>query len=487
MARSQSEPFETQLGGLVPQHSPFSASSEYERRLRRRPQRDMSFRRIKTGLIVFYQALLSTCLFPQVLVAIDVCIQTLNDRCTNPYKRTVDAAQEPISNEVMCPALGIYLHCVEDVKKTEITCNSNLYYHTISTLIPRLMTDRSCGNVSLPMNQTAVIVDPDTVESATRRPVAPTCVHFKHKQKKLSSGKGKHNPQRFRLCALFGDPHLKTFKDERQTCVVQGAWPLIDNDYFLVQVTNVPVVKGSSATATSMITVMIKPKGNGCVLQKLYRARAGSLPAVFHDGTRETGPKDCSAAIYPRHKGPQTHIEIKICYIRTTIIIRQVGEFLTFHVKIPEKLLLKFPTTGLCVTGCPPRQRIDYRELLSFTDSQLARMRPRRSKMSRKEAYAKCSETKITGFYLDSCLFDLLTTGDKNFSSAAWHALDDSFLLDEMGTLRDLQSYNTTQPKGDETLSDPPIQQRNNSGNRTSTHSFFELWTSMLILFVLAR
>ena len=153
----------------------------------------------------------------------------------------------------MCPALGIYLHCVEDVKKTEITCNSNLYYHTISTLIPRLMTDRSCGNVSLPMNQTAVIVDPDTVESATRRPVAPTCVHFKHKQIKLSSGKGKHNPQRFRLCALFGDPHLKTFKDERQTCVVQGAWPLIDNDYFLVQVTNVPVVKGSSATATSMV------------------------------------------------------------------------------------------------------------------------------------------------------------------------------------------------------------------------------------------
>lgn len=232
---------------------------------------------------------------------------------------------------------------------------------------------------------------------------------------------------------------------------------------------------------------MIKPKGNGCVLQKIYRAKAGLLPAEFLDGTRETGPSDCPAIIYPRRKGPQTHIEIKICYISTTIIIRQVGEFLTFHVKVPEQLLSKFPTTGLCVTGCPYRQRIDYRELLSFTDAQLARMRPRRSKMSRKEAHAKCTETKITGFYLDSCLFDLLTTGDENFSAAAWHALDDSFLLDEMGTLRDLQSYNTTQPRDDSILNDTVIKHTRNSSERNATHSFCKLWTLLIILFVLAR
>lgn len=231
--------------------------------------------------------------------------------------------------------------------------------------------------------------------------------------------------------------------------------------------------------------MLIKPRGNGCVRQKIYRAEAGSLPAEFLDGTRETGPSDCPAIIYPRRKGPQSHIEIKICYISTTIIIRQVGEFLTFHVKIPEQLLFKFPTTGLCVTGCPNRQRIDYRELLSLTDAQLARTRPRKSKMSRKEAHAICTETKITGFYLDSCLFDLLTTGDQNFSAAAWHALDDSFLLDEMGTLRDLQSYNTTEPREDREPSKPAA--KHNTSERNATHSFCKLWTLLIILFVLVR
>lgn len=237
----------------------------------------------------------------------------------------------------------------------------------------------------------------------------------------------------------------------------------------------------------TQITVLIKAQGKGCVHQKIYRAIAGSLPAEFHDGTRQTGPSDCPAKIYRRQKGAQVHIEIKICYISTTIIIRQVGEFLTFHVKIPEQLMFKAPTTGLCVTGCPYRQRIDYRELLSYTDEQLARMRPRRSKMSRKEAHAKCAKKKITGFYLDSCLFDLLTTGDENFSAAAWHALDDSFLLDEMGTFRDLLSYNTTEPRIESTPTSRPTRQTHSGSQHNASHSFLVLWVLLISMYILAR
>merc|ERR1719187_1090277 len=64
--------------------------------------------------------------------------------------------------------------------------------------------------------------------------------------------KGERN---FKHCGLFGDPHLRTFSDEFQTCKVEGAWPLIDNDYLVVQVTNAIVVHQSSATATSKLTV----------------------------------------------------------------------------------------------------------------------------------------------------------------------------------------------------------------------------------------
>lgn len=344
------------------------------------------------------------------------------------------------------------------------------------------MKDRNCGNISLSTNETALRSTKSPATPATKR---PGCLNFTFEHLKPSKEQIRQNPHHFRLCALFGDPHLKTFTEERQTCVVQGAWPLIDNEYFSVQVTNVPLVAGSLATATNTITVLIKARGKGCVDQKIYRAKAGSLPAEFHDGTQQTGPADCPAVIYPRKKGPRVHIAIKICYISTTIIIRQVGEFLTFHVKIPEQLLsMKSPTTGLCVTGCPYRQRIDYRELLSYTDVQLAVMRPRRTKMSRKEAHAKCTETKITGFYLDSCLFDLLTTGNVNFSAAAWHALDDSFLLDEIGTLRDLQTYNTTEPR----LDNPtwPTKRPMSCSHKLS-HSFSVPAALLLAMFFLAR
>jgi RGM family protein len=54
-------------------------------------------------------------------------------------------------------------------------------------------------------------------------------------------------------CSFYGDPHLVTFNGDFQTCKVAGAWPLIDNAYLAVSVTNEAVVPGSSATATTKV------------------------------------------------------------------------------------------------------------------------------------------------------------------------------------------------------------------------------------------
>ncbi len=68
-------------------------------------------------------------------------------------------------------------------------------------------------------------------------------------------------------CGLFGDPHLRTFTDEFQTCKVQGAWPLIDNEHLTVQVTNDPVGFGDErATATSKVKYSGVPKRWGLQL-----------------------------------------------------------------------------------------------------------------------------------------------------------------------------------------------------------------------------
>jgi hypothetical protein len=39
-------------------------------------------------------------------------------------------------------------------------------------------------------------------------------------------------------CIIFGDPHLRTFNNQYQTCKCLGAWPLIDHPLFAVQITN---------------------------------------------------------------------------------------------------------------------------------------------------------------------------------------------------------------------------------------------------------
>lgn len=56
-------------------------------------------------------------------------------------------------------------------------------------------------------------------------------------------------------CGLFGDPHLQTFGAELQTCRVLGAWPLVENDYLTVQVTNAPV--RSTATVLSKVCLSL--------------------------------------------------------------------------------------------------------------------------------------------------------------------------------------------------------------------------------------
>ncbi|OWK09099.1 hypothetical protein Celaphus_00015168 [Cervus elaphus hippelaphus] len=125
-------------------------------------------------------------------------------------------------------------------------------------------------------------------------------------------------------CGLFGDPHLRTFTDRFQTCKVQGAWPLIDNNYLNVQV------------------------GHIC-----------SKSVV-------SAPAEVSRRLKIGHPGNQL-----------TIIFKNFQE---------------------CV--------------------------------DQKTAVAKCKEKlPVEDLYYQACVFDLLTTGDVNFTLAAYYALEDVKML----------------------------------------------------------
>ncbi|KAF5906618.1 RGM domain family member B, partial [Clarias magur] len=143
-----------------------------------------------------------------------------------------------------CKALRAYSGCT---LRTAKSCRGNLVFHSAMLGISDLMSQRNCSKDG-PTSSThpAVSIEPCNYHS-----------RFHHHQAAPTAtgagvpGSPEHARPNFLFCGLFGDPHLRTFKDQFQTCKVEGAWPLIDNNYLSVQVTNVPVVQGSSATATN--------------------------------------------------------------------------------------------------------------------------------------------------------------------------------------------------------------------------------------------
>ncbi|CAG07851.1 unnamed protein product, partial [Tetraodon nigroviridis] len=354
-----------------------------------------------------------------------------------------------------CKALRAYSACTQ---RTAKSCRGNLVFHSAVLGISDLMIQRNCSRDG-PTSSTHPEVQHEPCNYHSRTQHAHAHVHaHTHGHAHGHAHDHGHSRPGYLFCGLFGDPHLRTFKDSFQTCKVEGAWPLIDNDYLSVQVTNVPVVPGSSATATNKITIIFKPY-EGCTDQKVYQAGTDNLPAAFDDGTVSSGdPIQVSAeaegaagkvrALWISERSPGRHVELHAGYIGATVIVRQLGRYLTLAVRIPEELAQAYDATQdlqLCLNGCPSGERIDQAGHLPLPASppalglQLQQLRrPSFSSQTQASprgavrvfgvegAKERCREQlEVQDIYFHSCVFDLLTTGDANFTVAAYSALKD--------------------------------------------------------------
>ncbi|NXI58388.1 RGMB protein, partial [Chloroceryle aenea] len=314
-----------------------------------------------------------------------------------------------------CKALRAYFACTYRNSKV---CRGNLVYHSAVLGISDLMSQRNCSK--------------DGPTSSTNPDVAhDSCNYSGHAEAREHQEQEKTTPTTYLFCGLFGDPHLRTFKDHFQTCKVEGAWPLIDNNYLSVQVTNVPVVPGSSATATNKITIIFKSYQD-CTDQKVYQAVTDDLPAAFVDGTISGGDGNTkSLQIVEKISGK--YIEMHARYIGTTVYVRQLGHYLTLAIRMPQELVMAYEESQdlqLCVNGCPSSERIDYSGHLPLP--VMGQLLPQdgtaypQSVYTLETATTKCHEKMLVkDIYFYSCVFDLLTTGDMNFTAAAHSALRD--------------------------------------------------------------
>ncbi|MEE6503655.1 hypothetical protein FKM82_004896 [Ascaphus truei] len=361
------------------------------------------------------------CIFPAVSSPCRIL------KCNSDFWAATSSSHHHLGAEdavEFCTALRAYSHCT---RRTARTCRGDLAYHSAVHGIDDLMSQHNCskdGPTSQPRLRTLPPGD------SQERSDSPEICHYEKSFHRHSA------PPNYTHCGLFGDPHLRTFTDNFQTCKIQGAWPLVDNNYLNVQVTNTPVLPGSTATATSKLTIIFK-NFQECVDQKVYQAEMDELPAAFADGSKNGGDKSGANSLKIIEKVAGQHIEIQAKYIGTTIVVRQVGRYLTFAVRMPEEVVNAVEDRDnqglyLCLRGCPKNQQIDFRTFHSQAPETGLRGHGVGSNevFTPQMAGAKCKEKlPVEDLYFQSCVFDLLTTGDVNFTLAAYYAFEDVKLL----------------------------------------------------------
>uniref|UniRef100_A0A8C5BS56 Repulsive guidance molecule BMP co-receptor b n=1 Tax=Gadus morhua TaxID=8049 RepID=A0A8C5BS56_GADMO len=183
------------------------------------------------------------------------------------------------------------------------------------------------------------------------------------------------------------------------------------------------------------ITVIFKPY-QGCTEQKVYQAVTDELPAAFMDGSLSSGEPGLRA-LWISERSPGRHVELHAGYIGVTVIVRQLGRYLTMAVRIPEEMAAAYDASQdlqLCLNGCPTAERIDRGGHLALPPPS-GPARPRHQTARRgggaralddREARERCGEElEERDIYYHSCVFDLLTTGDTNFTAAAFSAQKD--------------------------------------------------------------
>lgn len=131
-------------------------------------------------------------------------------------------------------------------------------------------------------------------------------------------------------------------------------------------------------------------------------------------------------------------VEIYLRYIDSTVIIRQISsQYLSVGVRIPEEVLngtLRNPDATvlrqLCLDGCPASEVIDVSQYL--TDLSIEH---EQRLVAQIKAKTYCQEAGVTDFFFDACVFDLVMTDDRSFTTLAASAY------------RDVKRYASRQPR----------------------------------------
>lgn len=175
------------------------------------------------------------------------------------------------------------------------------------------------------------------------------------------------------------------------------------------------------------ITVIFKAYRE-CTEQKVYQATTDDVPSAFTDGARNGGHANSLRITEGNGQGGARQVTLYARHLGTSIIVRRVGRYLTFAIRIPVEMVEDNGGLQLCLHGCPRNELINAHVLSRGQrhdeDAGQDEALGRAGLLER--ATSRCRETlQVEDVYFQSCVFDVLTTGDVQFSMAAFAALQD--------------------------------------------------------------
>ncbi|ESN91972.1 hypothetical protein HELRODRAFT_140151, partial [Helobdella robusta] len=317
----------------------------------------------------------------------------------------------------LCLIWRTYFVCLANSSRV---CHGVLQYHATKQSIGSYLKEFGCSVVG------PIFEQPNFVPNS--KPIVCT-YHGRGSNDSLL------NPK-YRVCGVFGDPHLRTFGQQFETCGILGAWPMVDNEHYTVQITAEGHRGGSIVTKA---TVMIK-KDEECASPHhylLYQATSNDLPPTFEDGSTSAGPQD---SVKLTHVQSGRHVTITLRHLDVTISIRKILNTVSVFIRTHDDFVQHAgignrESVQLCSVGCPGSLRIDLTspEKLSSKKSSPSLYQKSSSSSSPTTTVTfnaslyicKSRHPLLRGYFLESCVHDVMKSGDPEMTVVSYVAMNE--------------------------------------------------------------
>ncbi|CAI5437884.1 unnamed protein product [Caenorhabditis angaria] len=315
------------------------------------------------------------------------------EECSNWFQKTKDYENILPSNSMRyCQIVWQYSECLNS---TRISCRGHLSFHSSQLVVERQSKYFNCTQFDFRDDENNKKHGLEQANICYYNP--PPTSHRK-----------------MRYCTLFGDPHLLKFDGTFETCSEEGARPLVDNRYFLVQVTNKNVRGEALTTTVSKVTVLIRK--HNCTGTLKYEASADEqfLSRGFVDGTTHSRDHRHNRNSVEVLWQESNYIEIALHFIHSSIHIRRQGPYLAVSIKSPTNVLETGSSLNeLCWKGCRKSAKIRIEDAFE-KPNDFAKCYARRVHVPIRIAEDRCREIGTMSNFFSACVFDLMLTGDDN-------------------------------------------------------------------------